>query len=256
MWKSYLLLIVLTILFSALSFVFKDEWVGSYLSNIAAGILGSLLIIFLVDRIIERNRKKERFRVVGIALQRLSISIIRQMTLLCNIYKAATRNKPTRLPSTFEDAFNDNYYKEISYLDFTKDAPVVPKRDWFTHLYLMTKSFREKIEQIIDTYGFYLDVSLIDLLERIVNSHFIHIIPQLRNLPAVDRQLKFKRVYTMFSGIEDFVKEHVSLMEELVEYCNSYSDIPIRLNQDVWRDDVAPKRGSARAETTEKLERI
>lgn len=241
-----MLLIVLTVILSALSFVYRDEWTGSYLSNIAAGVIGSLIIIFLVDKVIERNREKERTRLVRIALQRLRIPILWQMTLLCNIYKAAAQGKPTPLPFTFEDTFNDNYYKEISFLDFTKDAPVTPKRDWFTHLYLMTKSFKEKTERVIDTYGFSLDVSLIDLLERILNSHFHFVIPQMRNIPQVDRQHKFKRVYTMFSGIESLVKEYVSLMLELVGYFNSQSGMSIQLNQDVWRDDVAPKWGSAR----------
>ena len=46
--------------------------------------------------------------------------------------------------------------------------------------------------------------------------------------------------------IESLVKEYVSLMLELVGYFNSQSGMSIQLNQDVWRDDVAPKWGSAR----------
>ena len=245
--KSYLLLIVLAVLFSALSFVYKDEWVSAYSSNIAAGIIGSLIVIFLVDRIIERNREKERLRVVRIALERLRIPILWHMTLLCNVYKAATQNKPTPLPTTFKDTFTDDYYKEISFLDFAKEAPVIPKRDWFTHLDLMTKLFKEKLERVIDTYAVSLDVTLIEIIERIINSHFLFYIPQARSVPAIDRQHKIKRVYTMFSGMEQIVKEHVSLMLELIEYFNSISDSPIQLNQEVWRDDVAPRWGSARA---------
>jgi len=248
--KSYLLLILFTIIFSGLSwfaFSYREEWFSAYLSNIASGIVGSMIIIFLVDLIIARNREKERLRVLKVALQRLRIPIIWQMRLLCNIYKAAAQNKPTPLPSTFEGTFTGDYIKEISFLDFTKDAPVIPKRDWFTHLDLMTKTFKEKLEQVVGTYAASLDVRLIEILERIINSHFVYFITQLKNLPSIDKQYGFKRVgYTMFSGIEQFVKEHVSNMLELVEYFNSISDVKIQLHPDVWRDDVAPKWGSGR----------
>jgi len=251
--KSYWFLIVLASLFTALSFLtsYEEQWISGYLSDVAAGIIGSLFIIFLVDRIIERNKEKERLRILRIALKRLRIPISWHMTLLCQIYKAATENKPTPLPTSFEDTFSDNYYKEISFLDFTKDAPVLPKRDWFTHLGIEIKFFREKLEKVIDIYADSLDVKLIDILEKMINSHFFFFIPPLKKLPAVNRQFKIERIYTAFSGMEDFVKEHVTNMLELIKYYNSYSDSPIKLKQDVWRDDVAPKWGSGRVKVTQ-----
>lgn len=246
--KSFLLLIMFAALFSVLSLLTasSEQWISAYLSDIASGIIGSLIIIFLVDQILERNKEKERRRVVKIALHRLRFPILWHMTLLCNIYKAAAQNKPTPLPSSYKDIFNDNYYKEIAFLDFSKEAPVAPKRDWLNHMYSETKFFKEKLEQIVDTYASFLDVTLIDLLERITNSSFLLIIPQLRMVPAVDRQEGFVRVYTMLSGIEPLVKEHVSLILELIDYFNSHSDSPIKLSQELWRDDVAPRWGSGR----------
>ena len=246
--NSYLLLIGLIVVFSSFSFVYRDERVSTYLSNIAAGVVSSLVIIFLVDRIIERNREKERLRVVKIALGRLRIPITWQMMLLCKIYKAAASKKPTLLPTTFEETFTDDYYKEISFLDFTKDAGVALKRDWFTHLDLETKFFKEKLEKIIDAYAAFLDVKLINILERIINSNFFVFMPQIRMTPEVDRQHGFRRPnYTMFSGTEGFVKEYVSLMLELIEFFNSRSDKPIELIQGLWSDIESPKWGSGRA---------
>jgi len=246
--KSYLLLIALAIIFSGLSLwsIYKNEWFSAYLSNIASGIIGSLIIIFLIDQIIARNRENERLRVVRIALKRLRLPILWHMTLLCKIYKASAQTKPTPLPTTFEDTFKDNYYREIAFLDFTKKAPVVPEIDWFNYLYLEMKSFKEKIEQVVDAYASFLDVTLIDMLEKIANSSFLLIIPQFRMVREVDRKEGFKRVYTMLSGMEKIVKEHVSLMLALIKYFNSKSDSPIQFNYGVWRDDEAPQWGSGR----------
>ena len=169
------------------------------------------------------------------------------MNLLCNIYKAATQNKPKPLPTTFQDTFVDNYYKEISFLDFAKDAGLALKRDWFTHLDLETKHFKERLEKIIDAYSVFLNVELIDIVERIINSSFVVFIPQVRMTPEVDRQHRVKRAhYTMFSGMEAIVKEYISLVLELIEYFNSHSELPIKLIQGWWSDIQSPKWGSGR----------
>lgn len=245
--KSYLGLLVLIACFSVISFVSKDEWFGAYFSNIAAGIVGSLIIILLVDHIIERNRETDRLQVVRTALRRLHYPILDHMSLLCKIYKAATQSKPTPLPTTFEDTFENSYYKEISFLDFVKDAGLALKMDWFTRLDLETKSFKKTIEQIIDAYANFLDIKLIDILERLIRSAFLRFMPQIRMTPDVDRRYGVKRPhYTMFSGMENILREYVSLMLELVKYYNSQSDSPIHLIQGWWSDIESPKWGSGR----------
>jgi len=248
--KSYLFLIILAFFLSGLSFLLSTlygmEWLSAFISNIATGIVASLIIIFLIDKIIERNKEKERVEMVRVAVRRLRLPIVWHMTLLVNMYKAAVQNKPSTLPTTYKDTFTDAYYKEISFLDFSKDAPVAPKKDWFTHTESEVRMFKQKSEQIVDTYSAFLDIKLIDILERITESHFLYFLPQAKMIPLVDRQYGVKRVYTILAGMERIVKEHVSLMLQLIEYYNSYADSPIELDQGMWRDDVAPQWGSSR----------
>jgi hypothetical protein len=248
--KSYLFLIILAFFLSGLSFLlateYKTEWFSAFISNTATGIVASLIIIFFVDKIIERNKERERVAIIRVAIRRLRLPIIWHMTLLVNMYKAAVQNKPSTLPTTYQDIFTDAYYKEISFLDFSKDAPVALKMDWFNYIYSEVMMFKQKLEQIVDTYSAFLYAKLIDVLEKITDSHFIHFMPQAKMIPLVDRQQGFKRDYTMLAGMEELVKEHVFLMLQLIEYYNSYADSPIEFNQDIWRDDVAPKWGSSR----------
>jgi hypothetical protein len=200
----------------------------------------------LIDKIIERNKEKERVEMVRVAVRRLRLPIIWHMTLLVNMYKAAVQNKPSTLPTTYKDTFTDAYYKEISFLDFSKDAPVALKMDWFTYADSEVRLFTQRLEQVVDTYSAFLDTKLIDILERVVGSHFLNVLSQAKMIPLVDRQHGFKRVYTILAGMQEIVKEHVSLMLQLIEYYNSYADSPIEPNQDIWRDDVAPKWRSSR----------
>jgi hypothetical protein len=248
--ESYSILIILAVILSVLSlilFIYKVEWLSGYISNTATGIIASLIIIFFIDKIIDRNKEKERLRIVKIALPRLRFPIIWQMMLLCNIYKAAAQSKPSHLPTTFEETFTGDYYKEISFLDFSKEAPVAIKMDWFNYLNSEIKLFKEKLEQVTDTYSGFLDASLIDLLEKIIGSHFLLFLPHACMIPQVDRQYGVKRIYTVLNGAEKIVKEYVSLMLELIEYYNSNCETPILLSVGIWNDITAPKWGSSRA---------
>lgn len=248
--KSYLFLIILASFLSILSFLletkYKMEWFSAFVSNTATGIVASLIIIFLIDKIIERNKERERIEIVKIAIRRLRLPITGHMTLLVNLYKAAVQNKPLALPRTYEDTFTDVYYQEISSLDFSKDAPVIPKMDWFAYTYSEFRIFKQQIEDIVDTYSNFLDANIIDILERITESSFLHFLLQARMVPQVDKQYGFERVYTMLSGAEEILKEHISLMLQLIVFYNSYAVSPMELNQDIWRDDVSPKWGSSR----------
>ncbi len=250
--RSYLVLILLAIFFSALSsylfFAYKEQWFSAYSTSIASGIVGSLIVIFLIDRIIERNREREQMQMRKIALEKLRIPIVWQMMLLCNVYKAASKDKPQKLPSNFQEIFTDNFYTEVSFLDFAKDAGVTPKTDWFNRLDSELRFFKKKIEQTIDTYAIFCDSSFISLLEKLINSHFTFFIIQAKAIPIVDMQMGFKRRYTMFSGTEEFLKEHALLMLQLIDYFNSEAEKPIEFDTSIWRDDVSPLWGSGRVQ--------
>lgn len=247
---SYLFLISLSLFLTALSLLFaivyRIEWLDAYVADIATGIIGSLIIIFFVDKIIQRNRDRERLQIVKTAFQRLRIPLMWQMMLLTNIFKASAQSKPSPLPTTYNAVFSDDYYTEIGYLDFSKEAPVATKVDWFSYMDSQTGHFKQKLEQIMDTYAIFLDAELIDILQRITETNFLYFLPQARMIPQIDKQQSFKRYYNVLAGVKEIVKEYVSLMLQLLEYYNAKSDLPITLNPDAWRDDVAPRWGSSR----------
>jgi len=240
---------MLAVLMSAMSLVFgtiqKVEWLSSYLSNIATGLIGSLIIILFIDRLLERERQKQGLRIMRVALNRLKAPIQRHMALLCEFYKAAALNKPSPLPSTFEEVFTDRYYTTISFLDFYKDAPVKPKVNWFEYVDLESRLFKDRLEKVEDMYSGFLEIDLIETLEGLVNSSFLKLLLNVKNYASIAAQHK-KRIDQVFSGVRNFAELHVTLMMKLVKYHNSRVDSPIALNKDFWRDDVEPKWGSSR----------
>ncbi|NLE03738.1 MAG: hypothetical protein GX638_02910 [Crenarchaeota archaeon] len=241
-----LLSLILSILSALVFFIFQELWLSGYLSNLAAGIVGSLLVVFLIDQITKQNKEKEHIQMEKIAFQKLKSVVLRQMGLLCDVYKAACIKKPDQLPSRFSNVFNESYFEEITFLDFTKDSGV-PSQDWFNRLDCQMSSFKAKLEQTINTYATHLDVSSIDLLEKIATSSLISYIPTILSLPASDKQYNIKRTYAMFNGSQEKVKQYTQLLQELIKKINSVSEEPLELNlTEKWKDDTTPAWGSGR----------
>jgi hypothetical protein len=243
---SYVVLITLTVLLSALSFQYQDEWIGGFLSNTAAGIVGSLIIIFSVEKIIDGNSKKERLRILKLALERLRKPIYSTMSLLVDIYIAASRNKPAIVPSTFEDTFTENYFVEVSFLDYRKETNhgiPVPRKvktlDWFSYLYNTLGLIQKTIEKTIDMYAVYLDSELVEALEKVVNSGIMGTI-------SLAWTLEEGRA-PPWMDIDNDLREFVPVMLRLLELFNSYSSSPIEMEKGCFENSSLPW-GSARGE--------
>jgi hypothetical protein len=248
---SYVVLILLTLILSAFSaylfFTLGELWLSGYLTNLGAGIIGSLIVIFLIDRIIEQNKEKERAKMQKIAFQRLRGPILQHVIMFVDIFKASSQNKPQQNPANYEDVFKDYYFQEMVFLDFSKDSGIAPARNWFKRIDSEMIFFRRKVEQTIDTYGAFLDVSTIETLEKMINSPFMRTMLNIKAIQRHDKDRGIIRVYTLLKGKEKFLREYTQLLLELINRTNSFVDRPIVLVASIW-EDITPTWGSGRIE--------
>jgi hypothetical protein len=250
---SYVVLILLTVILSVFSaylfFSFGELWLSGYLTNLSAGLVGSLIVILLIDRIIERNKEKERAQMQRIAFQRLRGPIQRHMIMFVDIFKAASQNKPQQIPASYEETFIDPYFQEVTFLDFSKDSGVAPAKSWFKRMDFEMVFLKRKIEQSIDTYAAFLDISDVETLEKILDSPFMRSMLNIKAIKKHDRDRGMTRAYNILKGKEKFLKEYTRLLLELIKCTNSFVDKPIVLVAGTW-DNFTPTWGSGRIEMT------
>jgi len=233
---SYLVLVILAGSLSYFSFSHQDEWIGGLLSDTAAGIFGSLIIIFLIDKIIDGNNKKERLRMLRLVLSRLRRHIYLTTCLLSDMYIAASSDKPAILPSTFEDTFTENYFTEVTFLDYAKETethifvPVtranpygVRKLNWWELLNSTLSDTKKGIEKTIDMYAAYLTPELIEALEEIVSSRVMH------NVSFWWRATRGRAPDDGYFRFANDLREFVSAMLKLLGLFNQYSSSPIEM---------------------------
>lgn len=131
------------------------SWFSDVFSNIGTGIFGSLIVIFLVDKIIEDKNEEDRKRRLTIALHRIRYNLQNHIELLCSLYKSSVKNKIDLVPTSFDTFFNDDFYNAVSYLDFSKKAPSFPETDWFEFVFNHNRVFNENIYSTISSAWLY-----------------------------------------------------------------------------------------------------
>lgn len=257
LWVSYSILFILLIICFVVYFTnpFGINWLKEFSLNLATQVIGILLVVFLIDRVISINQENERKKRQVIALQQLQIPLRRHFILLFNIFKSSIQVKPDKNYKHVSDLFDDTYFVQIAFFDFSKPAPVIPLDAWFNYLSRECSQFREALNRTIEKYSLYVESDIIDLMEETINSSFISFIIQAPAIQApaireVDTREGVIREYNLFGGQGtcDLVKEYTSLFSKLIESYNQ--NVPdekrIKMTDDLWRNDVAPKIGSSR----------
>lgn len=254
MKSRHYLLLALAVGFMLLSLCTDQrqlDWLDSFASNLASGFLGSFLTVLLIDRALEQERKQETARVRNIALAQLRPVLLGHLLLLTDWYKAASPERPSHLPSTIPGIFSDDYYLQIRFLDFSREAPVYPATDWFHYTAHQFESFRTQIWRVVDKYAVFLESESLELLEGLANSAPINMIIQIANanLPALDKKHNWRRTYNILydDSIISEVQRHIGMIRSFLEYYNLAAPNPIEIGDlGLWRENTAPRFGSGR----------
>ncbi len=227
-----------------ISFLINEnwQWAGDALSNLATGFYGSIVVYYLVEHSLEKSKQSEKVLRQKIAFTRIRRPFQDLLRFLVQIYKAS-RARPDILPQNYEELFSDDYFDSIRYLDFEQNAPVTPRRSWMQYSPQVTDRIQSQFETIIDAYGSFLDTETLERLEQLCSCFMFTYFRGFPSIIQTDIQQGFKRAYLMLNGPHELLRADIEIILQLLEESNSLLETPLSLNQDVFRDDIAPHWG-------------
>jgi hypothetical protein len=248
---SYLVLALFIALCAVVYRLFIDStWVTTWSANVGAGLLTSLVVVVLIDRVLERQRERELQRVRSVAVTQMRVPLMRHLSLLCDWYKAAALVAPSVPPKTIEDFFGDSYFQEVCHLDFSAPAPVLPQNDWLGRSGDHFEEFRRDLETLLDRYGSFLSAELIERVQEAAASSFVHMLITMSrpHVRQISESLNPGARYALFRGesVVDLLREHVSSFLLLLGCFNGNASAPIDVECLPLREDAQPRYGSAR----------
>jgi hypothetical protein len=253
-YASLVLLLVLTLLGYVYGTASDTRWVADPSLNLGANVFGILLTVFLIDGAIRRNETWERRRIRKIAFQQLRRPMLRHLQVIYGMYKAAAVQAPEVRSADIPGLFDEHYFAELAFLDFSKPAPVsspVPMQ-WFDYLSIAVSEFKADLGRTVDRYAMFLDAESVNLIETLINSVFIALlqqVPAIRDLGRRGQAVPSANIWAG-EGMAVIVRDYVAGFVALVELHNRIvgDEQPLTPNEDLWRNDVAPTFGSGRLE--------
>jgi len=228
------------------------EWLKDVSLNVGTEVFGILLTVLLIDAVIRRKDQTERDRVVKVAFAQLRIGLQQHIGVLQSMYKASISHPPQNHPKSLDELFGPDYFVQVAFLDFSKPAPLasVKPLQWFDYLHMEMKQFKATLTRTLEKYAVFLEPDTVELLEEVLASSFIGFLTQVKSIPALDQKEGFQRQYNFFSGqgMPDLTRQHIDLIKRLSLEANRHlpRDKQVGINEQNWRNDIAPKFGAAR----------
>lgn len=193
---TYLTLLLLLVICFAVHFIVRAEsWLSGFSLDVAAEIIGILLVIFSVDRVIDAEQERQRRKLEQVALRQMYQPLCRHIALLIRLGgndddNPFVINDPAvdSASLTFEQVFDEDYLARVKALDLQTSVP--DEEDdviWSRYILRECAQFRAMLNKTIEKYSLFVLPELVDNIEFVINSPFLRDTLQLlyATMPAL-----------------------------------------------------------------------
>jgi hypothetical protein len=248
--KLYISIFVVIVLAGISFYTYLSGWETEFSLNFGTELTGILVTVLLIDLVIGRHEERENLKLRSLALRQLRTPLQRHLNLLLKIYKAS-RDKPSGHSITdHKTLFADDFYLQLARFDFSSEAPATPKMQWMDYIAHELSELKEALSGTLEKYAINLDSVAIEAVEAMLNSSFISFLGQVPNIRASDRASGISRKYVFLGapGMDKMIRDHTENLSKLLNVYHSDIEVggEVKISDNVWREDVAPKTGSAR----------
>jgi hypothetical protein len=245
LWLSSLILTLTSFLLLFISHGLPESlvWWQNMLLNLGTGILGSLIIIYLYNRVLDKIQENEKKQRESIAMIQLTVPLKQHFRFLFDMYRCSLKEKPETKFITVEDILEENFYESIKCLDLNKPSPAssIGNIKWYEYIESSCKLFNNVLQEIMNKYAQNLCPQVVKIIEDIRNSAFM-ITGQ--NLCTIMNFNPFKNQGVRFPGnfyinSQEMVNEYINLFKALVVYYdqNVSKDKKLKFEENIWKND-------------------
>ncbi|MEC4806251.1 MAG: hypothetical protein SAJ12_08355 [Jaaginema sp. PMC 1079.18] len=259
--STYVVLFALLFFFLTIGFFFNSskQWLQELPLDLAAEIMGILLVVFSIDLVLDAEKEKERQRREIVAFQQLRRPLERHFLLLFSLFKAAVAGKPEKIYQDVTDFFDDYYYEQIAFLDFSKKVSMLKfgEMTWSSYISWECWQLHESLNRTVEKYALFLEPEAITLIEELNNSPFIWLTLQSARMYQLEKALPQQNNESLFldqidalahQEIRNIIREHIILFLGLIAVYNqkvSQGD-RLQLTSELWSEASTPPLGSGR----------
>lgn len=243
----YKVLALLIILSVAGAYFGRGYWaVDAFAANVAAGFMGALLTVVLVDRAAERRQEETRQRVRRIAMSRAGHPLIHITHLLVDMMKASMSARPVPQPASYQEFFSRPHTECLDWLMLDGRSGSLGNISWYDHIHETLERSSKRLSEIVDKYVAYLGVEFVEAVEDLRGDGFMALIGGLGETKRLLANENLPTTLTLngTAPIRDkFFRKLLRLIEEYESASGEALPFP---SGEFSRDDISPGLGSSR----------
>lgn len=202
----------------AYSYFTKSSWLSGLLQNFGAGIVTSLLLIALYDRIIEKRAEAELKARRVIAMRRLSNALRGHVNgVLFSMYRSSIESRPVGGVGSYREFVRGHFAVPIANLNImaASDAGYPTSVRYAEWIAQCSKVFLESLRGWLTTYATCASNDAIGLVESMLASPFLLVGTSLDRLMVSMQNAPFHPDALNF-GTPAMASEYAQLLERLI----------------------------------------
>lgn len=243
----YKVLAVLSVLSAVAAYAGRGYWmVDAFAANVAAGFMGALLTVVLVDRAAERRQEEMRQRVQRMAMSQVRRPLTHIAHLLVDMMKAAMFTRPVPPPATFREFFSRPHTDCLDWLMLEGRSGSLGNVNWYDHIHETLERSSKRLSEIVDKYMAYLGIEFVEAVEDLREDGFMALLGCLGETRRrlANENLPLSIALNGTAPIRDeFFRKLLRLIEEYESA--SVKTLPFP-SVEFSRDDISPELGSSR----------
>jgi hypothetical protein len=178
----YIVLISIVVISVAVEVLFRDiELVDSFAPNIATESMGILLVVFFVQRYLERQERAQRLRASIGGLRKASRALQRMVEAWAQLVKGTLPREPESPPHELGELLETHYTEELAHCDpaVARNRPGNTPEKWVHWASREVAESCSLLNQIIIAYSGALDPAYVEVIDELVDDPFIRLFDDL-----------------------------------------------------------------------------
>jgi len=215
--------------------------------NGIAGLIGALIITFLLDFSIAQRQEKATQRMASVGLIETCQVINRLLAFTGTMIKASSNEF---IPYDIDALFSNESQELVSlHLGIDKLAPNTSKTSWRYHIQNECKFIHEQLGSIQQRYYLLFSEDVLGAIGELYNNPLLNALMVVNDMDAADKRFRVKRpvLNIPLDQMSILMTEILRSVKKAERYTNKLNlKIKIQFPSQTFRSDFLPKLGDSR----------
>jgi hypothetical protein len=219
------------------------QWLSATFLNIGTGIVSSVILIYLYDLFLEKQRDKTRNEKQCRAIKNQKVVLRQHYRVLLDCYRSSyTKNQPP-IFHDINEFLGYQYADVVKNLDVYAPSPMNSDGSVPYHQYIESsfKQLTDSLQSLLSNTGDSLDIEVFTAIDNVLNSNFLKTCLSLNSLCSLNIPEFGRPPSALVMGMTDHINDYCIKYSQLINAFEKIEQQGLReYNIEDWHNLIFP----------------